>query len=177
MMIKFIGSAILAAWLLAVTDGAGQTLLLQDEDSRRPRSGQEAPVTVITSERLTYYGEERYAIFEKDVTVTDPRISLRSDRLTAYFDSENQLTRIEALGHVYIKQEDFIAWAGEAVYDVVSGQVVLTEEPLVRRGRDTLQGETITYWRDEQRLLVEPGARMTIYPATGDGPQILGGGR
>ncbi len=175
-MIKRVGLAVVLAGVLAGTQSGAQTLLRPQNEERRLSDDRQEPVTVITSDRLIYDGKERYALFERNVTVTDPRITLRSDRLTAYFDQESQLTRIEAEGHVFVKQDDMLAWAGEAVYDVVSGQVVLTKEPMVRRGRDTLQGGTITLWRDENRMTVEPGARLTIHPAPGDGPRLMGGG-
>jgi lipopolysaccharide transport protein LptA len=175
-MMKRVGWVVALALVLAGSRGGAQNLLRPRDEARRPVVDGEEAVTVITSDRLIYDGKERYALFERNVTVTDPRITLRADRLTAHFDQESQLTRIEAEGHVFVKQDDILAWAGEAVYDVVSGQVVLKKEPMVRRGRDTLQGGTITLWRDENRMTVEPGARLTIHPAPGDAPRLIGGG-
>jgi hypothetical protein len=51
----------------------------------------------------------------------------------------------------------------------------------VMRGKDLLVGDKITFWRDEQRMLVEtaagrtpspqqPGARLILYPEDGRSP-------
>ena len=49
-------------------------------------------------------------------------------------------------------------------YDVVSGKIVLAGgPPQVMQGRNILEGEVITFWRDEQRLECKPKARLVVY--------------
>ncbi len=130
---------------------------------------EEDRLTVITSERLTYDAEDRTALFERDVVVVDPGFRLTADRLTVRFDEENAVRTVVAEGNVVMTQEEQErrAWAGRAEYDVPTGRIVLEQEPRVEQGRDVLEGERITFWRDGQRLVCEPGARLTIHAGPG----------
>ena len=144
-------------------------------------------LTVITSDRLTYDGERGLAIFDGNVVVSDPSLKLKSDKLTVIFADRSEVKRILAEGRVVISSEDRRGWAKRASYDVASGQVVLEGEPRVMRGKDMLIGDRITFWRDENRVLVEsekdrtptvqqPGARLIIYPEKGRSPLNPAGG-
>lgn len=124
----------------------------------------EAEATVITSTRLTFDQQERYALFEENVVVVDPSLKLSADRLTVFFDENNQAESIEAVSQVVVEQEDTKAWASKATYDVVSGMIFLEGSPRIRRGRDVLEGDTITFWRDDNKLICEPRARLVLFP-------------
>ncbi len=124
-------------------------------------------VTEITSVRLTFDQENRFALFEEDVVVIDPAMKLTADKLTVHFDEDHQAEWIEAEGQVVIEQEGTTAWAGKATYDVASGKVFLEDEPRIRREQDMLEGETITFWRDDNKMICEPQARLVIYPEQG----------
>lgn len=128
-----------------------------------------AEATVITSTRLTFDQQERYALFEEDVVVEDPSLRLLADRLTVFFDEQNQAESIEAVGNVLIEQEETTAWARKATYDVVSGMIFLEGSPRIRRGRDVLEGDTITFWRDDNKLICEPQARLVLFPGQKEG--------
>lgn len=144
-------------------------------------------LTVITSDRLTYDGGRGLAVFEGNVVVSDPSLKLKSDKLTVFFAERSEVKRMLAEGRVVISSEDRRGWAKRASYDVASGQVVLEGEPRVMRGKDMLIGDRITFWRDENRVLVEseknrtptieqPGARLIIYPEKGRSPLNPTGG-
>jgi lipopolysaccharide transport protein LptA len=144
--------------------------------AQQPRP-QESEVTVITADRLTYDSEARRATFEEHVVVTDPDLSLKSDQLTAEFNERNEVISIEAKGNVVIEQADKSAWAGVARYDVQEGKITLLESPRVKSGKDMLEGEVITFWRNESRLICDKRARLVIYPGEGDRKMPFGGGR
>lgn len=131
--------------------------------------------TVITSERLTYDQQKGYALFEKDVVVVDPGLRLKADRLTVRFNESNDAEFIEAEGRVVIEQEDTTAWAGKATYEVSTGKIFLEESPRIKRGRDTLEGDTITFWRDDNKMICEPQARLVLYPEKGGARDSLFG--
>ncbi|MGD9873279.1 MAG: LptA/OstA family protein [Kiritimatiellia bacterium] len=128
-------------------------------------------VTEITSERLTFDYKEHYALFEENVVVTDPELKLKADRMTVHFSDANDVKSIIARGNVIIEQEDRIATAGRCVYDVESGKIQLDESPKVKRGKDMLEGTTITFWRDLDKMVCEPRARLVIYPQKGNAPR------
>ena len=124
-------------------------------------------VTVITSDRLTFDYKQKFALFEEHVVVTDPQMQITSDKLTAIFDANNTVQSLKAEGHVNIRQADKLATANVATYDVASGKIVLAGKPRVQRGKDVLEGEVITFWRNENRMVVYPQARLLIYPEKG----------
>lgn len=124
-------------------------------------------VTVITSDRLTFDYKARRAMFEQNVIVTDPEMQLAADKMTVQFDEKGKVTLIKAEGRVTITQADKTAQAGLATYDVQTGKIILAVKPRVTQGRDTLEGEVITFWRDENRMICQPQARLIIYPEKG----------
>jgi len=85
-----------------------------------------------------------------------------------------RVSRIICLGDVIIIRKGVIsdtvaderaeqkALAGKADYDVNSGQIVLTEDPVLMRGTDSLRGERITIWRDSDKMKVEGGSRLEM---------------
>ncbi len=144
-------------------------------------------LTVVTSDQLTYDGSKGYALFERNVVVSDPHLKLKADKLTITFEGRSTVKSILAEGHVVISQEDRRGWGQRASYDVATGKIVLEGDPRVMRGKDMLIGDRITFWRDENRVLVEsdkdrspsvqqPGARLIIYPEKGRSPLNPTGG-
>jgi lipopolysaccharide export system protein LptA len=132
------------------------------------RPGPEEDLTVITSEKLTFEYQKHYAVFEQNVVVTDPELKLLSDKLTVFFDATNRAQTIKAEGQVYIVQEDKRAKSKLATYDVPTGKIVLEGDPQVTSNDGTLSGRVITFWRDENRVLVEGGSTLVIKSTEGD---------
>ncbi len=121
-------------------------------------------VTVITAVRLTFDYKNKYALFEENVVVSDPEMQLTSDKLIVHFAEEGKVTSIKAEGHVNMKQDDKVGQCALATYDVPSGKIVMAGKPRVSRGRDVLEGDIITFWRDDNKMVVQPQARLVIYP-------------
>ena len=46
-----------------------------------------------------------------------------------------------------------------------TSEVILTGDAEVRRGRDIVSGDRITFWLDKERMTCEPG-RLVIYSIT-----------
>ncbi len=124
-------------------------------------------MTVVTSDRLTFDYKNKYALFEQNVIVTDPQMQMAADKLTVYLDEKGQAKSFKAEGRVTLTQADKTAQAGVATYDVPTGKIVLSVKPRVTRGRDVLEGDVITFWRNENRMICQPGARLLIYPDKG----------
>ena len=120
--------------------------------------------TVITSDKLTFDYIKKFALFENNVVVNDPRMQLSANRLTIVFTEDGGAQTIKAEGKVLLTQDDKKARADVATYDVVSGRIVLAGgPPQVMQGRNILEGEVITFWRDQQRVECQPRARLVIY--------------
>lgn len=121
-------------------------------------------LTVITSDKLTFDYPNHFALFDGNVVVVDPQMTLYADKMTVLFSASNKVSEIKAEGKVYIVQEDKQARAEVAQYNVDQGIIVMTGKPQVTRGQDVLTGDKITFWRDQNKMLVEPRARLVINP-------------
>ena len=103
-------------------------------------------------------------MFENNVLVNDPRLQLSANRLTVIFTESGGAQTIKAEGKVLLTQGDKKARGDVATYDVVSGRIVLAGgPPQVMQGRNILEGEVITFWRDQQRVECKPRARLVVY--------------
>lgn len=136
-------------------------VLAQD---KKADSTSDSDVTVITSEKLTFDYIKQYAFFEKDVVVVDPRMKIFADTMMVKFDENNRAKSIKAEGNVIIVQEDKRARAAVAEYKVDTGEITLTGEPMITRGKNIFTAEVIKYWRDDERMEGKPQARLVIYP-------------
>jgi len=138
----------------------------------------EEEVTIITSDKLTADYKQHFALFDGNVVVTDPQMQLTSEKLNVIFDSNNKIKAIRADGQVVIRQTDKVAKSDVATYDLDSGKIVLSGKPRVMRGKDVLEGEVITMFRNESRILVYPRARLVVYPEKGGArDQFFGTGK
>lgn len=126
------------------------------------KAGADLGGTVITSTRLSYDQQQRLAVFEEHVVVTDRELKITADRLNVLFTQDNKVDRIEAQGHVTIARNDLTATAEKAVYDIKEGKMQLTGNPRIQRNQDTLSGGMVTLWRNSKRILCEPNARLVI---------------
>jgi len=124
--------------------------------------------TVITSRQLDFDYPKRTAVFEGDVVVTDVRVVIKSDQMTALFSTNNQPEMITAVGNVTIDQEDRKATCERATYSVKSGLLVLTGNPVVRRGQEVMSGSRIIFSRDDDKVKCE-NAVLRITPKQGGG--------
>lgn len=131
-------------------------------------------LTVITSDKLTFDYSDRFSLFEGNVVVVDPKMKLYADKMTVLFSVSNKISEIKAEGKVYIVQDDKRARSDVAMYNVDQGIIVLTGKPQVTRGDDILTGDKITFWRNENKMLVEPRARLVINPQDGQARQLMG---
>lgn len=122
--------------------------------------------TVITSRRLDFDYPKRTAVFEGDVVVSDARVTIKADQMTALFSEGNQPEMITAVGNVRIEQEDRVATCERATYSVKSGLLVLTGHPVVRRGAEVMSGSRIIFSRDDDKVKCED-AVLRIAPGQG----------
>lgn len=163
------------AALTAVLCAAGA----RAEEETAPAAAREQPpdanLTVITSKRLTFDYQQKYAFFEENVVVVDPEMKLAADTMTVRFNEEGDIESIVAKGNVRIDQADKTSWSGVATYEVGLGKLTLEDNPRVARGKDLLTGDIITFWRDQNKMVCEPQARLVIYPEEGESKDQLFG--
>lgn len=155
--------AIALAWAATAAEGVPAA------DKAEARAGEKAAENAeITADSMEADFAARVAKFEGDVLVTDSRMSLRTDRLMAYFAEDNKLLKLEAMGDVVISQPDAdrTATAGYAEYDVKAGTISLMEKPELRTGENTVTGaDKIIYYRDTETVKTVGGRpRFRVVP-------------
>lgn len=110
----------------------------------------------VTSDRMEADKGANVVVFKGNVVVVED-FTLCSDELFVYYDDRQEVKDIVADGNVRIFQQDKTATAGKAVYDRKSRSIVLTEDPQVVQCTDTVRGDKITVFIDEDRAMVESG--------------------
>jgi lipopolysaccharide transport protein LptA len=113
---------------------------------------------------------------------SNPAAEAESDKKnnTGTTDKKNQgkqISRIICEGNVVIIRKPAVsaegkeeseqkATAGHADYDVKTGMIVLTKDPVMTRGEDSVKGEVITIWRDSEKVVVGPGSKLELKSET-----------
>ena len=132
--------------------------------ARKATSGQ--PITIKSNE-LSADNKGKIAVFSGKVVAKQGDVTIFCDRMTVHYGAvQGEVDKIEADGNVRIVQENRTGVAAHAVYDSKEGKVVLTGgTPKVMQGSDTVSGEIITYYIDDERSSVSGGrVEATIHP-------------
>ena len=128
--------------------------------------------TVVTADRLTYDYKKNTAVFESHVIVIDPRMRIESDELRIIFNKTNDVKSVTAVGNVHLTSEDKTATCNRAIYLAETGEVVLTGNAKLKRSRDTVTGDSITFFLDQDRVVVEGGTQLMIFPDQNQGLKL-----
>ena len=108
--------------------------------------------------------ENNIATFNDNVIVKDPQVMLKADKMQVFFDADSKsVARIIAEGEVRFKKGDRQAKSEHAEYFADEGKIVLSGNPMVRRGMDALTGERIIFYRNNNRMVCEPNAQLVIF--------------
>lgn len=157
---------------------------------KKEGSNEKRVPTVIKSESLEIDIENNKAVFIDKVFVDDQEMTIECDKMTIYLEqakkdgdkkvemasieqnAAKQVSRIVCEGNVVITRKMPITAenpepiqksnSGHADYDVKTGMIVLTQNPVISRGNDTLKGEIITIWRDSEKVRVKHGVELNI---------------
>ncbi len=137
----------------------------------------------IVSDRLDAYNEQKLVVFSGNVVATENDKVIKSDQLFLYYKKDTEgkekkesqadtdtgdLDRIEAKGNVRITQGTKIVTGEHAVYMSDDQKIIVTGNPVMKDGVNTIKGDKIVVLLDEDRGVVEStGAgrvSATIYP-------------
>jgi len=124
------------------------------------------PITVKSNE-LAADNKGKIAIFSGKVVAKQGDVTIFCDKMTIYYgNTQGDVDKIEADGNVRIVQENRTGIASHAVYESRLGKITLTGgSPKVMQGADTVSGEIITYFVDEERSNVSGGrVEAIIHP-------------
>lgn len=129
-----------------------------------------APTPVdIRADRLELDQEAGRARFAGDVEVKQGPLTLRCETLAARY-AEGEITALTAEGGVTLTGDGWTARAARAEWDRAAGRLVLTGDPRIARGADTLRGARVLIWPDAQKVVVEQArGRLTAPPLRAPG--------
>ena len=152
-------------------EAAGQTKAETKKKSQTggPGSNKKDPI-LITSDRMEVDRQKNILIYQGHVVTIQRDMTMRSDKLTTYFDSDLQQIK-EAIAEgklVQVTQGDRVATGTKAVFDGVAQTMTMTGNPMMRQGNSQVSGERIIYFMTEDRMIVESGkdrrVEGTIFP-------------
>jgi lipopolysaccharide export system protein LptA len=105
------------------------------------------------------------AVFQGNVVVTDPQLTLKARTLTVLFDKQNQIRSLRAIGDVRMAQPamDRRGSSDVVLYIAAKSQVTLINNAVLQKGKNQVRGDRITFVLDKETVLVEP-AELVIFP-------------
>ncbi len=139
------------------------------------------PIQVV-ADRLEAFDAEKMVVFSGHAVAVQGDKVIKSDKISLFYKKDKSaeakpakamsaagdLERIEARGHVNITQGTKVVTGELAVYHQDEQKIVMTGNPVMRDGKNTITGDVITVYLNESRGVVEGsgGKRpfLTIYP-------------
>lgn len=152
-----------------------------------PPSGDAAPEIPlqITASRLEVDHARQEIIFKDRVVARYKDVILYTDLLKIYYQPKpaagkkdspleavgiEKIDRIEAVGKVRVVQEDRVATGEQAVYYPQAEKIVLSGNPQLWRGQNSIRGDEVVVFIKENRVVVSGRASQQVeavlYPAT-----------
>jgi lipopolysaccharide export system protein LptA len=140
------------------------------------------PIQVV-SDRLEAFDEQKLVVFSGNAVAVQGDKVIKADSLSLYYKKDKNaakgkgksdiaaggdLERIEARGHVSVTQGPKVATGELAIYYQDAQKIILTGNPVMKEGSNSITGDKITVLLDENRGIVERSGnkRVTaiIYP-------------
>jgi lipopolysaccharide export system protein LptA len=172
---RLLGGAFLAACLLfAGLQSPGQAgeaapTTKAGAKKKSPSSGDNSAAQkpiFIKSDRMEMDRQKNVLIYVGRVIVVQDDMTLRSDKLTTYFDADLQSMK-QAIAEgklVQVTRGDRVATGTKAVFDGVAQTITMTGNPVMRQGNSEISGERIIYFMVEDKMTAEGKVTGTIFP-------------
>ena len=170
-----LGGAFLAACLLfAGLQSSGQAgevapTTKAGAKKKSPSSGDNAAAQkpiFVSSDRMEMDRQKNVLIYVGKVVVVQDDMTMRSDKLTTYFDADlGSMKQAIAEGKlVQVTRGDRVATGTKAVFDGVAQTITMTGNPVMRQGNSEISGERIIYFMVEDKMIAEGKVKGTIFP-------------
>jgi len=105
----------------------------------------------------------RKLLFTKNVVVVQDDLTIRSDRLEAYYPPEtSQPSRMIASGHVSLSNGDYDARCDEATYERTADTLTCRGNAEMREGDDCVAGKWIVFDLEADTVKVGGGATVVL---------------
>ena len=123
----------------------------------------------IVSDTMEGFDKEKYVIFKGSVVAKQEDLFIFSDTIEASMNEEtNEIDKAHAKGNVKIVKKERTATSNEAIFNNAKGEIVLKGNVIVYSGQDRLTGEVVTYYVNEDMVVVEgekeKKARILVTP-------------
>jgi lipopolysaccharide transport protein LptA len=100
----------------------------------------------VTSQRLDYDHINRVAIFTIDVEAVNGETTMTADKMTCFFDENNEPYLIIAEGNVIIIKGKHRGTAGKAIYKLTEEIITLKLKPELFDGNNHIKARVITFY-------------------------------
>ena len=156
---------------------------LAAEDARKRGMQLAGEEIVVKSDSLEVDNKRKVVTFSGNVNASRDDFTIQCEEMSLYYydtgkaqseaDPEMKIDRIVAIGKVKISRpEGGSATADKAIYFQKDEKVVLTGKPVVKQGKDLVEGAKITLFLKENRSIVEGGqgskVKAVISPRSAD---------
>ncbi len=154
--------------LLLIAASSGQTVN-SPQPTGSPTAEDQQQATVVTSERLDVDNNENIATFTQNVHIKDPDGDMWADKMVVYFEPKShELKKLISTGEkVIIITGGKRSVSHKAVYTANDGKIVLTGDPRITHGRNTYGSDKIIIFKDQEKTIFEPKARLILYSEDG----------
>ena len=161
------------------------SLFQKPKDEKKAGPASKSP-TVITSDEMDIDMKGDIITLIDNVVIDEEGTNIKADKMVIHLknakngegdETAKEVKLIIATGNVVILKKattaeekakgEQKATAGKADYDVESGTIVLTEDPVLFQGGSNIKGKKITVFRDSDRMKVEGGSALTFVPEDG----------
>ncbi|MCB9778331.1 MAG: hypothetical protein H6742_07190 [Alphaproteobacteria bacterium] len=112
----------------------------------------DAPPLEIEAPRSRWDLATRVVVFEGGVQATRADVVLTCETLTVRYATADRVERAVAEGDVVVRRGDRRATGARAELVADSGEVTLTGAPLLQEGPNTLRGERIVLFLDDEKV-------------------------
>jgi len=134
----------------------------RSQEVSRENLGEEIKI-LITADQVEFDPQNNMAVYKGGVTVKQDNTFLYADRIEVYWaEGEQKIELIKAYDNISIVKGDKIITAEKGVYYHQEHKVILTGNPMTRQGKNCISGDTITYFWDQGKALIEGNAKATI---------------
>ena len=123
----------------------------------------------IVSDTMEGFDKEKYVVFKGSVVARQEDLFIFYDIIEAQMnEATNEIEKAYAKGNVKIVKKERTATCNEAEFNNTKAEIMLKGNVIVYSGLDKLTGEIVTYYVDEDRVVVEgekeKKARITVTP-------------
>ena len=121
-------------------------------DDKGPKGNQRVQ---IDADQLTLKNKESTAVWRGHVKAVRGATTIRAPLLTATYDDDGNITKVEGTGGVEATEGDRWARGQHATYDATTGVLVLTGKPEARQAGNRMKGTKVTFFTGRDFIEVE----------------------